>query len=94
METHAAERSTIGITVWNMISVGARFGNTVPAVVFLQLLLMLEIDCLIVEVVGTGLKENVGLLRLCVGIKPRVLLLLERVVKCLLWWRGLTKERV
>lgn len=93
METDAAETSTIVIIVGNMISVDARLGNTVPAVVFLQLL-MLEIDCLIVKMVGTGLRENIGLLRLCVDIKPRVLLLLERVIKCLLWWRGLTKERV
>jgi hypothetical protein len=94
METDAAEKSAIVVIVWIMISVDARLGNTVPAVLFLQLLMMLEIDSLIIKMVGTGLKENIGLLRLCVGIKPRVLLLLERVIKCLLWWRGLTKERV
>lgn len=59
MKTDTAERSAI-VVVWKLIGVD----NTVATVVFLQLLLFLlmtlEVDCLVVKIIGTGL------LRLCV----------------------------
>jgi hypothetical protein len=94
MEIDAAVRSAIVVIVGNMISVDAGISNIVPAVLFLQLLVLLEIGCLIVKLAGIGLPEDIGLLRLCVIIKPGILWMLERVVERLLWWRWLNKERV
>lgn len=81
-------------TVRNLISVDAGISNTVPAVLFLQLLAMLEIGCLIGKLAGIGLTEDIGLLRLCVIIKPGVLWMLERVVERLLWWMERIVERL